>query len=170
MKNDSEIIIPLVSFSSGRERKEPDSETEEFFFLSDSYTRICPPMKLPDSCYGFKIQGTLDNSVLTQDCIAVFSKSEEEGLENIYAVRVKGELPFLGKLIKKETESKNASRERKVFMVPTPMHVPGSSVSPIAPSLHKVIMFKDFTGSGKLRLIPENKILWKHPLVYVQNE
>ncbi len=170
MKNDSEIIIPLVSFSSGRERREPDSETDEFFFLSDSYTRICSSMELPDSCYGVRIESTFDNSVLLQDCLAVFSRSDVEGLDNIYVVRVKGEFPFLGKLMKKENQSKSAGRERKVFMVPTPMHVPGSSVSPIAPSLHQVVLFKDFVNSGKLRLIPESKILWKHPLVHVHND
>jgi len=87
-------------------------------------------------------------------------------LENIYAVGVQEELPFLGRWMQKE--SLEGSSRRKVFMVPTPLHVPDSQTSPIAKSLHHVVLFKDLAGSGKLRLIPAGKILWKHPLVYVQ--
>jgi hypothetical protein len=70
--------------------------------------------------------------------------------------------------MQKETTDGSARGRRKVFMVPTPMHVPGSQVSPIAPSLHQALLFKDFSSPGKLRVFPASKILWKHPLVYVQ--
>ena len=87
-------------------------------------------------------------------------------LENIYAVGVQKELPFLGKWMQKE--SLDGGSRRKVFMVPTPLHIPDSETSPIAQSLHHVLLFKDLASSGKLRLVPASKILWKHPLVYVQ--
>ena len=168
MKNDSKISIPLISFSSGQERWEPGTEKGEKIFLSNSYTRISPPMELPDLCYGVRIEGTCDTPFLPLGCLAVFSKIDGTALEDIYAVEVQGELPFLGKWMQKETSEGSAGSRRKVFMVPTPMHIPDSRISPIAPSLHRVLLFKDFASSGKLRLVPANKVLWTHRLVYVQ--
>ena len=168
MTNESNISIPLISFSSGRERWEPDTEKGENIFLSKNYTRISPPMELPDLCYGVRIEGVSETSILPLGCLAVFSKTQGDALENTYAVKVKGEYPFLGKWIQKTTSEGSADRERKVFMVPTPMHVPESRVSPISPSLHHFLLFKDFANVGKLRLIPSVKVLWKDRLVYVQ--
>ena len=121
-------------------------------------------MELPGLCYGVRIESA--TSLLPLDCLAVFSKTEGTALENIYAVGVQKELPFLGKWMQKE--SLDGGSRRKVFMVPTPLHIPDSETSPIAQSLHHVLLFKDLASSGKLRLIPARKILWKHPLVYVQ--
>ena len=123
-------------------------------------------MELPELCYGVRIESVFQTSLLPPDTLAVFSKTEGAALENIYAVGVQEELPFLGRWMQKE--SLEGSSRRKVFMVPTPLHVPDSQTSPIAKSLHHVVLFKDLAGSGKLRLIPAGKILWKHPLVYVQ--
>lgn len=168
MKYDSKISIPLISFSSGQERWEPGTEKGEKIFLSNSYTRISPPMELPDLCYGVRIEGVCDTPYLPLGCLAVFSKTDGTALEDIYAVEVQGELPFLGKWMQKETSEERAKSRRKVFMVPTPMHIPDSRISPIAPSLHHVLLFKDFANSGKLRLVPASKVRWKHRLVYVQ--
>jgi hypothetical protein len=170
MKKEPEISIPLISFSSGRERWEPDTEKGEKIFLSNSYTRISPPMELPDFSYGVRIDGACDTPILPLGCLAVFSKSEGTALKDIYAVEVQGELPFIGKWMQKESSEGGAGSERKVFMVPTPMHVPDSRISPIAPSLHHVLLFKDFANTGKLRLIPAGKVRWKHRLVYVQKK
>ena len=168
MKKDSKTSIPLISFSSSRERWEPDTEKGESIFDSNNYTRISPSMELPGLCYGVRIEGDCHHSFLPQNSLAVFSKTEVTALENIYAVRVQGEYPFVGKWIQRETPERSLGGWRKVFMVPTPMHVPGSKTSPIAPSLHKALLFKDFTVPDKLRVLPASKILWKHPLVYVQ--
>ncbi len=168
MKNDSKISIPMVSFSSDRERREPGSERGKKVFLSDSYIKISPPMELPDSCYGLRIEDTCHLPFLPPGCLAVFSKTDGTALENIYAVRVQEEFPFLGKWMQKEIPEESRSNRRKVFMVPTPLHIPDSRISPIAPSLHHVLLFKDFSSSRRLRVIPASKILWKHPLVYVQ--
>ena len=168
MKKDSKTSIPLISFSSSRERWEPDTEKGENIFDSNNYTRISPSMELPGLCYGVRIEGDCHHSFLPQNCLAVFSKTEVTALENIYAVRVQGQFPFVGKWIQRETPERSLGGRRKVFMVPTPMHVPGSKVSPIAPSLYKALLFKDFTIPDKLRVLPASKILWKHPLVYVQ--
>ncbi len=168
MKNDSKISIPLVSFSSSRESRQPGAERGKKVFLSNNYTRISPPMELPDSCYGVRIEDACHTPFLPPGCLAVFSKTDGTALENIYAVGVQEEFPFLGKWMQKEIPEESAGSRRKVFMVPTPLHVPDSRISPIAPSLHHVLLFKDFSSSGKLRVIPASKILWKHPLVYVQ--
>jgi hypothetical protein len=168
MKKDSKTSIPLISFSSSRERWEPDTEKGESIFDSNNYTRISPSMELPGLCYGVRIEGDCHHPFLPQNCLAVFSRTEVTALENIYAVRVHGEFPFVGKWIQRETPKRSLGGGRKVFMVPTPMHVPGSKISPIAPSLHKALLFKDFTIPDKLRVLPASKILWKHALVYVQ--
>ena len=125
-------------------------------------------MELPDLCYGVQIESTYDTPILPLGCLAVFSKTEGIALEHIYAVVKQGELPFIGKWMQKETSG--VGNERKVFMVPTPMHVPDSRTSPIAPSLHHVLLFKDFANAGRLKLVPADKVLWKHRLVCVQNK
>ena len=170
MKNDRAISIPLISFSSSRKWWESGHERGEKIFNNGNYTRISPPMKLPDLCYGVRIEGSCDTPILPLGCLAVFSNTKGVAFEDIYAVEVKGELPFLGKWIQKETSEEGEGNQRKVFMVPTPMHVPDSRISPIAPSLYRFLLFKDFENSGKLRLIPAGKVLWKHRLVYVQKE
>jgi hypothetical protein len=166
MKNDSKILIPMISFSSGQERWELGTEMGENIFISNNYTRISPPMELPGFCYGVRIEGACDSPVLPLGCLAIFSKSEGTAFGNIYAVEVQGEFPFIGKWMQKDTSEED--KRRKVFMVPTPMHVPDSQVSPIAPSIHHVLLFKDFASPGQLRLVPANKVLWTHRLVYVQ--
>jgi hypothetical protein len=169
MKNDCKILIPLISFSSGQVRWELGIEKGEKIIISTNYTRISPPMELPDLCYGVRIERACDNPFLPLGCLAIFSKSKGTALGNIYAVEVQGEFPFVGKWMQKEISEGVAGSRRKVFMVPTPMHVPDSQFSPIASSLHHVLLFKDFSKPGKLRLIPANKIIWTHRLVYVQN-
>ena len=168
MKNDSMMSIPLVSFSSSREGREPGHERGGNIFQSNNYIRISPPMELPDMCYGVNIEGAGHLPFLPSGTLAVFSKTGGSALESIYAVEMQGEFPFIGKWMQKETSEGSIGGRRKVFMVPTPMHVPGSQVSPIAPSLHQALLFKDFSSPGKLRVFPTSKILWKHPLVYVQ--
>ena len=168
MKKDSKTSVPLISFSSSRERWEPDTEKGESLFDSKNYTRISPSMELPGLCYGVRIEGDCHHPFLPQGCLAVFSETEVTALENIYAVRAQGEPPFIGKWIQQNNLESSAGGRRKVFMVPTPMHVPGSQASPIAPSLHQTLLFKDVTSPDKLRVLPVSKILWKHPLVYVQ--
>lgn len=123
-------------------------------------------MELPGTCYGMIIEGVGQPPLLPSGSLAVFSETEGTALEDIYRVGVQEESPFPGKWLQKE--SAEGSSRRKVFMVPTPLHIPDSQISPIAPSLHHVLLFKDLANSGKLRLVPANKILWKHPLVYVQ--
>jgi hypothetical protein len=168
MKN--ELKIPQISFSSSREGREPGHERGEFFFQSDNYIRISPPMELSGDCYGVSIECVGPAPLLPSGSLAVFSKTEGTALQNIYAVGVQAKGPFVGKLMQKESREAGANSRRKVFMVPTPMHLPDSKVSPISQSLHHVLLFKDLADPEKLRLIPASKILWKHPLVYVQKD
>ena len=165
------MSIPLVSFSSSRKGRESDHERGENIFQSSNYIRISPPMELSGVCYGVSIESVSQLPLLPAGALAVFSKTEGEAMGNIYAVGVLDEGPFVGKWMQKESSGTSTNSRRKVFMVPTPMHIPDSQVSPIAPSLHQVLLFKELASSpGKLRLIPASKILWKHPLVYVKNK
>ena len=165
MKNDLTISIPLISFSIDQEGWEPDHERGEKIFHANTYTRISPPMELPDLCYGVQTKDMDQSPLLPPASLAIFSKTDGVALGGIYAVSVQDSMPFIGKWVQKEPLG---GSRRKVFMVPTPMHVPSSKVSPIADSLHQVLLFKDLANTGKLRLIPANKILWKHRLVYVE--
>lgn len=167
MKNDSPMSIPLVSFSSKWQGRESDHEMGKNIFQSDNYIRISPTRKLPGVCYAVSIESVSRLPLLPEGAVAVFSKTDRDALSNIYAVGVQEGGPFVGKWMQKESSEGNTNSRRKVFMVPTPMHIPDSQVSPIAPSLHQVLLFKELAGSGKLRLISASKVLWKHPLVYV---
>jgi hypothetical protein len=169
MKNDYTISIPLVSFSSSRKGRESGHERGEKILYLTNYIRISPPMELPDNCYGVRIENENQSTFLVPGSLAVFSKNAGPALEKIFAVAVKNEFPFLGKLMKNESSGDGASTRRKVFMVPTPLHVPEDKVSPIADSLHHVLLIKDLKVAGKLKMISSEKILWKHPLVYVES-
>ena len=117
-------------------------------------------MELPGLCYGVRIESGCQIPLLELGCLAVFSKTEGAALEDIYAVGVQEEIPFIGKWMQKESLEGSASSRRKVFMVPTPLHIPDSKISPIAPSLHHFLLFKDLANPKKLRLIPASKILY----------
>jgi len=67
----------------------------------------------------------------------------------------------------KDVSSLKRKQKRKSFMTPTPLHIPGSRVSPIAESTHQMIFLKSLANPEKLILVPGGNLLWMHPLVLI---
>ncbi len=168
MKNPMLITIPLISLSFDRERWEPDHEWEEKIFNNKNYIKVSAPTKLPDSSYGVEIKDSTMSKYLDKNTIAIFSKSNSPARENIYMVGLKRKPPFVGKLLKNESETEGQGR--KTFMTPTPLHIPESKTSPIADSLHHTLIFKVLSQPQGTRFVQQSNIIWMHPLIFVQKE
>ena len=106
------------------------------------------------------------SSYFGESTIAIFSKSDSPAQDNVFLVCLKRKPPFIGKLLKNESEVEGHGR--KTFMTPTPLHVPESKTSPIADSLHCALIFKVFSEPQGTRFIQQSNISWKHPLIFVQ--
>ena len=168
MKNSQLITIPLVSLSYDQERWEPGHEWEEKIFNNKNYIKILAPMELPDLSYGVEVK---DSSLFTYfgaNTIAIFSKTDSLAQDNIFLVGLKRKPPFVGKLLKNESDSDRQGR--KTFMTPTPLHIPESKTSPIADYLHQTLIFKVLSKPPGTRFVQQSNISWKHPLIFVQKE
>jgi hypothetical protein len=168
MKNPQLITIPLISLSYDQERWEPDHEWEEKIFNDKNYINILAPMELPDYSYGVEIKDSSMSIYLGENTIAIFSKSDSLAQDNVFLVGLKRKPPFIGKLLKNESDSEGQGR--KTFMTPTPLHIPESKTSPIADSLHQTLIFKVLSKPQGTRFVPQSNISWMHPLIFVQKE
>lgn len=125
-------------------------------------------MELTDCCYAIDIKDSSMASYFGASAVAVFSKSDLPAQDNIFFVGLKWKPPFVGKLLKNESETEGQGR--KTFMTPTPLHVPESKTSPIADSLHQTFIFKVFSKPQGTRFVQQSNISWRHPLIFVQKE
>ena len=166
MKNPYLITIPLISLSYDQERWEPSHEGEEKIFSSKNYIKISVTSEQTDFCYGIDTKDSPMSSYFGENTIAIFSKSDVPAQDNVFLVGLKRKPPFVGKLLKNESEAKGHGR--KTFMTPTPLHVPESKTSPIPDSLHCTLIFKVFSEPQGTRFIQQSNISWKHPLIFVQ--
>jgi hypothetical protein len=166
MKNPQLITIPLISLSYDQERWEPGHEWEEKIFNNKNYIKILTPMELPDFSYGVEIKYSSMSTYFGVNTIAIFSKSDSPAQENVFLVGLKNKPPFIGKLLKDESETEGQGR--KTFMTPTPLHIPESKTSPIADSLHQTLIFKVLSKPQGTRFIQQLNISWRHPLIFVQ--
>jgi hypothetical protein len=166
MKNLQLITIPLISLSYDQERWEPGHEWEEKIFNNKNYIKILTPMELPDFSYGVEIKYSSMSTYFGVNTIAIFSKSDSPAQENVFLVGLKNKPPFIGKLLKDESETEGQGR--KTFMTPTPLHIPESKTSPIADSLHQTLIFKVLSKPQGTRFIQQLNISWRHPLIFVQ--
>ena len=166
MKNPYLITIPLISLSYDQERWEPGHEGEEKIFSSKNYIKISVTSEQTDFCYGIDTKDSPMSSYFGENTIAVFSKSDVPSQDNVFLVGLKRKPPFVGKLLKNESEAEGHGR--KTFMTPTPLHVHESKISPISDSLHSTLIFKVFSEPQGTRFIQQSNISWKHPLIFVQ--
>jgi hypothetical protein len=123
-------------------------------------------MELPDFSYGVEIKYSSMSTYFGVNTIAIFSKSDSPAQENVFLVGLKNKPPFIGKLLKDESETEGQGR--KTFMTPTPLHIPESKTSPIADSLHQTLIFKVLSKPQGTRFIQQLNISWRHPLIFVQ--
>ena len=168
MKNPQLTTIPLISLSYDQERWEPGHEWEERILNNINSIKISTPMELPGFSYGIKIEDSSLSQAFGENSIPIFSKSDSQAKDNIYLVGLKRKSPFIGKLLKNESESEGQGR--KTFMTPTPLHIPESKTSPIADSLHHTLIFKVFSKPQGTRFVQHSTISWLHPLIFVQKE
>ena len=160
------ITIPLVSLSYGQERWEPGHEWEEKIFNSNNCIKILAPMELPDCSYAIELKDASLSSYFGENTLAIFSKTDSPALDNIFLDGLKGKPPFIGRLLKNESETEGQGR--KTFMTPTPLHIPDSKTSPIADSLHHTFIFKVLSKPQRTQFVQQSNINWKHPLIVVQ--
>jgi len=167
--NSSQLTtIPLISLSFGQERWEPDHEWEEKIFNNKNYIKILVPIEIPVESYGIEIKDLSLSCYFGINTIAIFCKEDFPAKDNIFFVGLKRKPPFVGKLLKNESELEGQGR--KTFMTPTPLHVPTSKTSPIADSLHHNLIFKVLSNPPGTRFVQQSSIVWKHPLIFVQKE
>ena len=165
MKNPYLITIPLISLSYDQERWEPGREWEEKIFSNKNYIKISLPSEQTDLYYGIDTKDSSMSSYFGENTIAIFSKSDSPAQDNVFLVGLKRKPPFVGKLLKNESEGQRQGR--KTFMTPTPLHVPESKTSPVADSLHHTLIFKVYSKPPGTRFIQQTNISWKHPLIFV---
>ena len=166
MKNKQLITIPLVSLSNDQKRWESGREWEEKIFDNKNYTKILASRELPNFSYGIEVKDPSMVTYFGRNTIAIFSKSDFPAQDNIFLVGLKSKSPFIGKLLKNESEKEGEGR--KTFMTPTPLHIPESKTSPIADSLHHNLIFKVLSDPPGTRFVQQSSIVWKHPLIFVQ--
>jgi hypothetical protein len=135
--------------------------------------------ELDQQCYGVEIEDGSMAPVLNKGMVAIFSQNvKNPALMNVFSIGRKGESPLVRKVVKNEITPKEIDnfteegrkRLRKSFMTPTPLHIPGSRVSPIAESTHQTIFFKSLLNPEKLTLVSKGNLLWLHPLVLILNQ
>ncbi len=170
------ITIPLIKFSAdlaGWPLKKNDPRWGSFPAIGVREDEI------GRECYGVEIEDETMTPVLKTGMTAVFSHSgNASALMSIYSIGLKGEAPLVRKVVKNEitaNEKNNVSLKglrpkRKSFMTPTPLHIPGSRVSPIPESTHETIYLKGLANPEKLILVPGGNLLWLHPLVLILNQ
>ena len=164
------VSIPLIKFSAPLPRwplKKNDPEWNSFPTIRVQDHELGP------ECYGVEIEDDSMAPALKTGWVAIFSQTTDTpALMNIYSIGRKGDGPLVRTVVKNEipgSEKTDVSSEsirpkRKSFMTPTPLHIPGSRVSPIAESTHQTIFLKSLRNPEKLILVPGGNLLWMHPL------
>lgn len=168
MKNKQLITIPLVSLFYDQKRWESGREWEEKIFDNKNYTKILASRELPNFSYGIEVKDPSMVTYFGRNTIAIFSNSDFPAQDNIFLVGLKSKPPFIGKLLKNESEKEGEGR--KTFMTPTPLHIPESKTSPIADSLHHNLIFKALSQPQGTRFIQQSNICWRHPLVFIHTQ
>jgi hypothetical protein len=164
------ISIPLIKFSAPFPKWPLNKNDPEW----NSFPTIrVQDHVLGEECYGVEIEDESMAPALKTGWVAIFSQTTDApALMNIYSIGSKGESPLVRTVVKNEipgSGKNNPSPEsirpkRKSFMTPTPLHIPGSRVSPIAESTHQTIFLKSLKNPDKLTLVPGGNLLWMHPL------
>ncbi len=176
MEEDKIVTIPVIKFSAALTPWPVENNGPGW----DTFPSIrVHGHELADGCYGVEVEDESMTPVLKPGMVAVFSQIDSTpALMNIYSIGRKGDVPLVRKVVKNEipgTENEGVSSEerrpkRKSFMTPTPLHIPGSRVSPIAESTHQTIFLKGLKNPEKLVLVPNGNLLWMHPLVLILNQ
>jgi len=99
--------------------------------------------------------------------LALFRTAAGKAVDDVFALAVRGGGASIRRLIARPTGAEGEGRVRKSFMTPTPLHVPGSRVSPIPRSAHDMLFHLPLSGRGPVAVVPPSRVLFLHPLVAV---
>lgn len=137
---------------------------------------------IPENSYAIKIDEGAMVPVLKKDAIAVFAPLGEPGkaIRNVFIVGIQNQPPLVRMVVKNEagmdpanflksatgSSTSYINKRRKSFMTPTPLHIPGSRISPIPGSAHEMVYLKSLWPE-RLSVIPVKEVLWMHPLIYI---
>lgn len=175
------IRIPLVEISG---KVQPVGWTKELRqgLKRVSEVEVFVPQGLPEQCYALEIPDIVTEFVGQRNLLGIFELEKDgAGLNNIYVLGLAGREPIVCKVIKNDAHSNSSHQEessqstfsprmknrRKIFMTPTPLHIPESQVSPIPDSSHEMIYLKDLNANEPLEVIPLKDVVWMHPLIAV---
>jgi len=140
--------------------------------------------EIPEECYAINIEEDSMAPALKKADLAVFAPQEEPGqaLMNVFLVRIQNQPPQVRMVVRTETGPDPANfpepatgpttsyinKRRKSFMTPTPLHIPGSRVSPIPGSAHEMVYLKSLQPEH-LSVVPAKEVLWMHPLIHIHS-
>ena len=140
--------------------------------------------EIPEGSYAMKIEEDSMAPVLKKTDVAVFAPQGKPGkaLMNVFLVGIQNQPPRVRMLVKNETgmdpanflkpgtgsPTSTINQRRKSFMTPTPLHIPGSRVSPIPGSAHEMVYLKSLQPEH-LSVVPAREVLWMHPLIHIHS-
>jgi hypothetical protein len=175
--------IPLLGISGKVEREAQKTGELPQGLKRISEVRIPVSQSLPEQCYAMKMPNIFGESVDPSGMsLGIFGPGMDvAALNDVYALGLTGREPLVRKVIKNDAESNSsnpgepspavpssrAKNSRKSFMTPTPLHIPGSRVSPIPDSAHEMIYLKDLSENEALKVVPLQDVVWVHPLISV---
>ena len=131
---------------------------------------------IKSGCFAVRIEDHAMAPVLNPGELAVFSTEVAEATAGIYAIGPKAGPPIIRKVIRSKGQNEGSGgppgkpasvRVRKSFMTPTPLHIPGSRVSPIHDSTHHMLFLQALNGENPVQLLRSGDIHWMHPLIKI---
>jgi hypothetical protein len=175
------IRIPLLRISGKVEQKELMEELPQGMKLI-SEVEISVHKDLPEKCYALEVPNIVEESIGPEKSWGIFGPGKDiKPFNDIYVLGITGQKPFVCKVIKNDARSTSSSsgessheipssrlkNRRKSFMTPTPLHIPGSRVSPIPDSTHEMIYLRSLNEDEALKVVPLQEVVWMHPLISV---
>ncbi len=131
-----------------------------------------PKVEIADGEFGFAdyavlIDESSGGALLPTGGLALFQTAAGEAVDDVFAIAVRGGGAAVRRLIARPMGAEGEGRVRKSFMTPTPLHVPGSRISPIPRSAHDMLFHVPLTGQGPVAVVPPSRVLFLHPLMAV---
>ena len=126
---------------------------------------------LPAGCFALDLQDMGMSSRLGKSGAAIFSRRFGEALDGFYLLKKSGGGLLFCRLVRTESRDQESPRfrpsRRKSFMTPTPLHVPGSRVSPI-PDFTHAVFYLEPVGEKRIEIVPAGQADCLFPLVHLK--
>ena len=173
------IRIPLLGIS-GKVQLEAQVGGLPQGLKAISEVEISIPQTVSNQVYALKMPDIVDESTGMGRSLGLFGTEQDiSAMKDIYVLGLIRQEPLICKVIKNDAQpgsfnqgespqAKSTSRSknrRKSFMIPTPLHIPESQVSPIPDSTHEMIYLKSLGKNEAVKVVPLQDVLWMHPLI-----